>query len=313
MAVLRVARPGRRNAIDGDTAATMTAFLGAQPLDYRYATEGYRRLFQALREVETPVVSAVNGTVAGAGWMLASSPQRDRPAERHGHLDDPARVGRREPCGGRGRGPAHRDGSGPAPRRGPDPLPRPDQAPLPPVAGRRHGHVVRGGAGGDGADRHDCRPAGGDAVLRRGSAGEVHRRFRLAAHGALVAFHGRRLDKLEEAVEQAGSGFAVAADISAPDAGQAVVAQPVERLGGIDVLVYAASMSRLSLAQDTSAAEWANVCTPATDRSAWYAVAWATQNPAADARSTPSGTGTSASAGTTAYSAKAPAMTVPKT
>jgi 2-(1,2-epoxy-1,2-dihydrophenyl)acetyl-CoA isomerase len=40
-------------------------------LDYRYATEDYRRLFQSLWEVEKPVVSAVNGTVAGAGWMLA--------------------------------------------------------------------------------------------------------------------------------------------------------------------------------------------------------------------------------------------------
>lgn len=40
-------------------------------LDYRFATEPYRRLFQALWEVEKPVVSAVNGTVAGAGWMLA--------------------------------------------------------------------------------------------------------------------------------------------------------------------------------------------------------------------------------------------------
>ncbi|MCW2548718.1 MAG: putative oxidoreductase [Mycobacterium sp.] len=41
------------------------------PLDYRYATEDFRRLFAALWEVEKPVVSAVNGTVAGAGWLLA--------------------------------------------------------------------------------------------------------------------------------------------------------------------------------------------------------------------------------------------------
>jgi 2-(1,2-epoxy-1,2-dihydrophenyl)acetyl-CoA isomerase len=40
-------------------------------LDYRYLTIDYQRLFQQLWEMETPVVSAVTGTVAGAGWMLA--------------------------------------------------------------------------------------------------------------------------------------------------------------------------------------------------------------------------------------------------
>ena len=47
------------------------AVLDRSTLDYRYAIEPYRRLFQALWNVERPVVSAVNGTVAGAGWMLA--------------------------------------------------------------------------------------------------------------------------------------------------------------------------------------------------------------------------------------------------
>jgi len=102
--VLRLDRPDKRNTIDGATARELTdvlvnactdssirAFLitgtgrdfctGADlgdtsapllaALDYRYATDFYRRLFQALWEVEKPVVSAVNGTVAGAGWMLA--------------------------------------------------------------------------------------------------------------------------------------------------------------------------------------------------------------------------------------------------
>jgi 2-(1,2-epoxy-1,2-dihydrophenyl)acetyl-CoA isomerase len=104
--ILRLDRPARRNAIDDATAEGLRSFLEAAtgdravraivvtgsgrdfctgadvvaagegageltPLDYRYATEGYRRLFQSLWEVEKPVVSAVNGTVAGAGWMLA--------------------------------------------------------------------------------------------------------------------------------------------------------------------------------------------------------------------------------------------------
>jgi len=106
IAVVTLDRPSRRNTIDVKSAVALTAFLenantdtglrailltgtgrdfcsGADvvgnpwsaeqisPLDYRYATEGYRRLFHALWMVEKPVVSAVNGTVAGAGWMLA--------------------------------------------------------------------------------------------------------------------------------------------------------------------------------------------------------------------------------------------------
>jgi 2-(1,2-epoxy-1,2-dihydrophenyl)acetyl-CoA isomerase len=105
VAVIRLARPQRRNAIDGETAVALTTLLheantdrelralvvtgvegtfctGADvvsdpdapkpsTIDYRYATEDFRHLAQALWEVEKPVVSAVNGTVAGFGWTLA--------------------------------------------------------------------------------------------------------------------------------------------------------------------------------------------------------------------------------------------------
>jgi 2-(1,2-epoxy-1,2-dihydrophenyl)acetyl-CoA isomerase len=40
-------------------------------LEYRRALEPYQELFRVLWELETPVISAVNGTVAGVGWMLA--------------------------------------------------------------------------------------------------------------------------------------------------------------------------------------------------------------------------------------------------
>lgn len=40
-------------------------------IDYRFGHEVYLGLFQALWEIEVPVVSAVNGSVAGVGWMLA--------------------------------------------------------------------------------------------------------------------------------------------------------------------------------------------------------------------------------------------------
>ncbi len=106
VAVLTLDRPERRNAIDLDTCSALRTFLqradadrtvraivlagnerdfctGADvtaspdaakdltPLDYRYLTVDYQELFQQLWETETPVVSAVTGTVAGIGWMLA--------------------------------------------------------------------------------------------------------------------------------------------------------------------------------------------------------------------------------------------------
>jgi 2-(1,2-epoxy-1,2-dihydrophenyl)acetyl-CoA isomerase len=103
--VVRLSRPARRNAIDVATAVALADLLVAattdravrsivvtgvegsfctgadvvndpdaprpSTLDYRYATEPFRRLAQALWEVEKPVVTAVNGTVAGFGWTLA--------------------------------------------------------------------------------------------------------------------------------------------------------------------------------------------------------------------------------------------------
>jgi 2-(1,2-epoxy-1,2-dihydrophenyl)acetyl-CoA isomerase len=102
---ITLSRAERRNAIDVDTAVALADLLvaantdrtvrsivvtgvggnfctgadvvsdpnapKASTLDYRYATEPFRRLAQALWEVEKPVVSAVNGTVAGFGWTLA--------------------------------------------------------------------------------------------------------------------------------------------------------------------------------------------------------------------------------------------------
>ena len=103
---IRLQRPDRRNTIDLDTAAALTDVLleagddvgvraivltgtgrdfctggdamgsnsvvtETATLDYRGKTKPFNMLFQTLWEIETPVVSAVNGTVAGAGWLLA--------------------------------------------------------------------------------------------------------------------------------------------------------------------------------------------------------------------------------------------------
>jgi 2-(1,2-epoxy-1,2-dihydrophenyl)acetyl-CoA isomerase len=43
----------------------------ASPLDARRGVARYQQLFAALWNLELPVVSAVNGTTAGAGWLLA--------------------------------------------------------------------------------------------------------------------------------------------------------------------------------------------------------------------------------------------------
>jgi 2-(1,2-epoxy-1,2-dihydrophenyl)acetyl-CoA isomerase len=63
------------NERDFCTGADVTAqpekVAVASPLDYRYLTLDYQQLLQRMWEMETPVVSAVTGTVAGAGWMLA--------------------------------------------------------------------------------------------------------------------------------------------------------------------------------------------------------------------------------------------------
>ena len=103
---IHINRPDRRNAIDEGTArriasalqdanldSTVRAVLltgvgedfctGADmvamgdqagkisPLDFRFASRHFYAMNRSLWEIEKPVVSAVNGTVAGAGWSLA--------------------------------------------------------------------------------------------------------------------------------------------------------------------------------------------------------------------------------------------------
>jgi 2-(1,2-epoxy-1,2-dihydrophenyl)acetyl-CoA isomerase len=89
-ATLRAALDGALRAADTDRSVRAVVITGtgrdfctgadlsnpgvAPPvdvLDYRRALEPYQDLFRVLWELETPVVSAVNGTVAGVGWMLA--------------------------------------------------------------------------------------------------------------------------------------------------------------------------------------------------------------------------------------------------
>jgi 2-(1,2-epoxy-1,2-dihydrophenyl)acetyl-CoA isomerase len=103
---LQLNRPERRNAIDDDTARLLAAMLQEadldsavrsvlitgtgrdfctggdvagtsdqagelSPLQYRRASRHFYAMNRALWEIEKPVVSAVNGTVAGLGWTVA--------------------------------------------------------------------------------------------------------------------------------------------------------------------------------------------------------------------------------------------------
>ena len=103
---LQLNRPERRNAIDEDTARSLTTVLEdadldpsvrsvlitgtgrdfctggdvggpsdqageLSPLEYRRASRHFYAMSRALWEIEKPVVSGVNGTVAGLGWTVA--------------------------------------------------------------------------------------------------------------------------------------------------------------------------------------------------------------------------------------------------
>ena len=101
----------------------------------------------------------------------------------------------------------------------------------------------------------------GRRVLVVGASAGIGRAaaLRLADQGANVVFSGRRQARLDEAVGTAGRGHAIAADVSDPPQCAALVAGAVERLGGIDLLVFAAGVSRIVRLRDADADEWQHV------------------------------------------------------
>jgi 2-(1,2-epoxy-1,2-dihydrophenyl)acetyl-CoA isomerase len=63
---------GRDFCTGGELMSTGTGSHGTGSLlDYAGSLRPFQNLFRVYWELETPVISAVNGTTAGAGWMLA--------------------------------------------------------------------------------------------------------------------------------------------------------------------------------------------------------------------------------------------------
>jgi 3-oxoacyl-[acyl-carrier protein] reductase len=78
----------------------------------------------------------------------------------------------------------------------------------------------------------------------------------LAREGARVLMVGRDEDALRAAAPEDGSAELLAADVTEPGAGEAIVAACVERLGGVDVLVNNAGTTRNVALAELTDADW---------------------------------------------------------
>ena len=81
--------------------------------------------------------------------------------------------------------------------------------------------------------------------------------MRLAADGARVALAGRRKDRLDAAVAEAGPAvFGIVADVRDPSSCEDAVASAADALGGLDGLVYCPGVGHLAKLVDTTPAQW---------------------------------------------------------
>ena len=93
---------------------------------------------------------------------------------------------------------------------------------------------------------------GGSSGIGRATA------VRLAELGCAVVVVGRREDRLDEVAARTGA-HAVVADVAEPEQCRALVEEAARRLGGIDLIVHAASASGLSLLRHTTSEDWLGV------------------------------------------------------
>jgi NADP-dependent 3-hydroxy acid dehydrogenase YdfG len=79
----------------------------------------------------------------------------------------------------------------------------------------------------------------------------------LSDAGVAVALAARRFDRLEQAAgECVGPAVCLRCDVTEPGAAAAVVADAVEALGGLDVVVYSSGTTAFSRIEHATAAEW---------------------------------------------------------
>jgi NAD(P)-dependent dehydrogenase (short-subunit alcohol dehydrogenase family) len=82
----------------------------------------------------------------------------------------------------------------------------------------------------------------------------------LVKRGAQVALLARRRDMLDTAVEEAGAGsIAVTCDVTDAASCASAIGEAVERLGGVDALVYTPAIGPLARLVDTDAETWRRV------------------------------------------------------
>ncbi|MCA9512403.1 MAG: SDR family oxidoreductase [Myxococcota bacterium] len=96
-------------------------------------------------------------------------------------------------------------------------------------------------------------------VLVVGASAGIGRASALAAasEGARVAFAGRRRDRLDDGVAQAGPGaVGLVCDVCDEASCIDVVARAADALGGLDALVYAPGMGIFKPLADTTAEDW---------------------------------------------------------
>jgi NAD(P)-dependent dehydrogenase (short-subunit alcohol dehydrogenase family) len=102
----------------------------------------------------------------------------------------------------------------------------------------------------------------GARVLVVGASSGIGREVgvQLGTSGARVVLAARRAERLADAVvEIGGDASSVVCDVRDPAQCDAVVATAVDRLGGLDVVVYATAVDPLVRLVDTGAEEWARV------------------------------------------------------
>jgi NADP-dependent 3-hydroxy acid dehydrogenase YdfG len=95
-------------------------------------------------------------------------------------------------------------------------------------------------------------------VLVVGASAGIGREIGLAAAraGATVAFAARRKDRLDEAMQAAGSGHAVVLDVTDRESVESGVADAVTALGGLDVVVYASGVASIAPLSHETADNW---------------------------------------------------------